>query len=248
MQMLKNQPRKLQLCVLGTILTFGAFCALAVRPIAAQVQAAQVQAVGPPPATTGWRAATIVKGLRYPRAIVWLRDGRAIIASKGGTLHVVTNGRLQRIPVDGLPRLFTGGQGGLIDIALHPDYGRNGWIYMTLSTGTESSNRATLVRGTFDGRRVRGVRTLFQVTPDKSGDQHFGSRLLWLPDRTLLMSYRRWRQSTLRVGNMLAREQAQNLRSHLGSILRLTDSGRPAPNNPLLGAAAHVRDLELWPS
>jgi glucose/arabinose dehydrogenase len=68
---------------------------------------------------------TVAQGLRKPWGIAWLRDGRPIITSKQGTLHVLTNGRLQRIPIDGLPRVFTGGQGGLMDIALHPNYARN---------------------------------------------------------------------------------------------------------------------------
>jgi glucose/arabinose dehydrogenase len=131
-----------------------------------------------------------------------------------------------------------------MDIALHPNYARNGLIYMTLSTGTESSNRTTLVRGTFDGKRVRGVKKLFQVTPDKSGGQHFGSRLLWLPDGTLLMSIGDGGNPPLRVGDRLAREQAQNLNSHLGSILRLTDTGRPAPGNPFAGRSGSRP--EIW--
>jgi glucose/arabinose dehydrogenase len=239
MAMLKQQPRKPQLSVLITIAAFGVTCVSTAPPASAQIEP-----VGPPPAAQGWRAATVVQGLRYPWGITWLRDGRPIITSKNGTLHVLTNGRLQRIPIDGLPRVFTGGQGGLMDIALHPDYRRNGLIYMTMSTGTESSNRTTLIRGTFDGKYVRGVQTLLQVTPSKSGGQHFGSRLLWLPDKTLLMSIGDGGNPPLRVGNMLAREQAQNLRSHLGSILRLTDTGRPAPNNPLLGRSG--ARPEIW--
>jgi glucose/arabinose dehydrogenase len=100
------------------------------------------------------------------------------------------------------------------------------------------------VRGTFDGKRVRGVKKLFQVTPDKSGGQHFGSRLLWLPDGTLLMSIGDGGNPPLRVGDRLAREQAQNLNSHLGSILRLTDTGRPAPGNPFAGRSGSRP--EIW--
>jgi len=186
----------------------------------------------------------VAQGLPHPGGITWLHDGRPLITGKRGTLHVLTNGRLQQIPLEGLPRVFSGGQGGLMDIALHPNYARNRLIYMTLSTGTEERNRTTLIRGRFDGQRVRNIQTLFQVQPTKSGGQHFGSRLLWLPDRTLLMSVGDGGNPPLRVGDRLAREQAQNLNSHLGSILRLTDTGKPAPNNPLLGRA-RVRP-EIW--
>jgi glucose/arabinose dehydrogenase len=236
MPMLITHSKQSRWGLIGTIAALSA-----TSPVAAQ---GQVEAVGPPAAARGWRAVTVVQGLPRPWGIAWLRDGRPIITNKRGTLQVLTNGRLQQIPIEGLPRVFTGGQGGLMDIALHPDYRRNSLIYMTMATGTESRNRTTLIRGTFDGKRVRGVQTLFRVSPDKSGGQHFGSRLQWLPDRTLLMSIGDGGNPPLRIGNRLAREQAQNLNSHLGSILRLTDSGRPAPNNPLLGRSGVRR--EIW--
>src|SRR5690606_6707515 len=75
---------------------------------------------------------------------------------------------------------------------------------------------------------------LFQVSPDKSGGQHFGSRLLWLPDGTLLMSIGDGGNPPARVGDRLAREQAQNLATHQGKVLRLTADGKAAPGNPFL--------------
>jgi glucose/arabinose dehydrogenase len=228
--------RKLQWSLFGIVAALETTSALTAQ--------AQVEPVGPPPAAQGWRAVTVTQGLRYPWGIAWLRDRRPIITGKNGTLHVLTRGRLQRIPIHGLPRVFTGGQGGLMDIALHPDYARNGLIYMTMATGNQNSNRTTLIRGTFNGNHVRGIQTLLRVSPNKSGGQHFGSRLQWLPDRTLLMSIGDGGNPPLRVGGMLARQQAQNLNTHLGSILRLTETGRPAPNNPLLGRSG--ARPEIW--
>lgn len=237
--MLKVCPRQFQSTLLATVAALIASSALTTSSALAQVKP-----VGPPAPAQGWRAVTVAQGLPHPWGITWLHDGRPLITGKRGTLHLLTNGRLQQIPLDGLPRVFRGGQGGLMDIALHPNYARNRLIYMTLSTGTEERNRTTLIRGRFDGQRVRNIQTLFQVQPTKSGGQHFGSRLLWLPDRTLLMSVGDGGNPPLRVGDRLAREQAQNLNSHLGSILRLTDTGKPALNNPLL-ARARVRP-EIW--
>ena len=205
---------------------------------------AQVSPVGPPPPAQGWRAGTVAQGLPHPWGITWLADGRPLVTGKRGTLHVLSQGRFRQIPLDGLPTVFSGGQGGLMDLALHPDYARNGLIYMTLSRGSERQNRTTLIRGTFDGRRVSEIQTLFQVHPTKSGGQHFGSRLLWLPDGTLLMSVGDGGNPPLRVGGMLARQQAQNLGSHLGSILRLTETGQPAPDNPL--AVHEGARPEIW--
>jgi glucose/arabinose dehydrogenase len=193
---------------------------------------AQPAPTGEPPAAKGWRSTTVADGIRNPWGLAWLPDGRPIVTGKYGTLHVLNGNRFESIPMEGLPEVFTEGQGGLLDIALHPGDQQNPRIYMTMSTGTAQENRTTLVRGVFDGQRVRDIETLFQATPDKSGGQHFGSRLLWLPDGTLLMSIGDGGNPPQRVGDMLAREQAQNLKSHHGSILRLTEDGKPAPGNP----------------
>jgi glucose/arabinose dehydrogenase len=192
---------------------------------------AQPQPSGPPPEAKGWRAVPVADGIEHPWGMAWLADGRALVTAKAGQLYLLADGRLHRVEMDGLPRVFDDNQGGLMDIAIHPaDRSR---VYMTLSTGSSAQNRTTLVRGMFRDGRVSGIETLFQVEPPKSGGQHFGSRLLWLPDGTLLMTVGDGGNPPQRVGGMLAREQAQNLQSHLGSVLRLTEDGRPAPDNPL---------------
>ncbi|HVL75824.1 MAG TPA: PQQ-dependent sugar dehydrogenase [Noviherbaspirillum sp.] len=205
---------------------------------------AQIEPTGTPPDAKGWRTATVVEGIRNPWGMTWLPDGRLLITGKYGTLHMVENGQLRDIAMDGLPEVFTEGQGGLLDIALHPNFQQNQRIYLTLSTGTKDANRIILVRGTFNGQRVSNIETLFRVQPDKDGDEHFGSRLLWLPDGTMLMTIGDGGNPPRRIGDMLAREQAQNLQSHLGKILRLTEDGKPAPDNPFAGKQG-VRP-EIW--
>lgn len=205
---------------------------LTVSLLNVSVVVAQPEPTGPSPPATGWRAVTVAEGIRHPWGIAWLPDGRPMITGKYGTLHSLKDGKFVEIPMEGLPQLFTEGQGGLLDIAIHPEKTEPPRVYMTMSTGTKQANRTILVRGVFDGRRVSQIETLFKVEPPKSGGQHFGSRLLWLPDGTLLMSVGDGGNPPLRIGGMLAREQAQNLGSHLGSILRLTEDGKPAPDNP----------------
>jgi aldose sugar dehydrogenase len=205
---------------------------------------AQPAPTGEPPAAKGWRAVTVAEGIRHPWGLVYLPDGRWMVTGKSGTLHVLNGDRFEPILMEGLPEVFTGGQGGLLDIAVHPDDKEKVRLYMTMSTGTAEQNRTTLIRCVFDGRRVSNIETLLQVEPPKSGGQHFGSRILWLPDRTLLMSVGDGGNPPQRVGNMLAREQAQNLGSHLGSILRLTEDGKPAPDNPL--AKRQGARPEIW--
>ena len=225
---------------LATALLFGTIAALAM-PAHAELAASGE----PPAAKQGWKAVTVADGVRQPWGIAWLGDGRALVTSKQGSLHVLNGQKFDEVALEGMPAVFTGGQGGLLDIVLHPQDAAkpNPRVYMTVSTGTSEANRTTLVQGVFDGKKVTGIRTLFKVSTDKSGGQHFGSRLLWLPDGTLLMSVADGGNPPLRVKDRLAREQAQNPATHLGSILRLTDEGKPAPGNPLAAKGALP---EIW--
>ncbi len=207
--------------------------------------AQEVEPVAEPPAAKGWKVETVVDSLPQPWAMTWLADGRMLVTGKKGSLHLVDGKRAQAIPVEGLPALFTEGQGGLLDIAVHPsDKGPNPRIYMTMASGTGDANSTALVQGVFDGKRVHAIKTIFKASPTKSGGQHFGSRIVFLKDGTILMSIGDGGNPPARVGNMLARDQAQNVGSHNGSILRLTSEGQAAPNNPL--AAQKGALPELW--
>ena len=203
--------------------------------LASPPAAAQPEPTGAPPDAAGWRAVPVAQGVRHPWAIAWLPDGTPLVTGKHGTLHTVTDGKFADIPADGLPKVFDQGQGGLLDIAVEPGKADRPRVYMTLSAGTAEANRTTLVRGVYDGGRVKQIETLFRVEPDKGGTEHFGSRLLWLPDGSLLMSIGDGGNPPRKVGGMLARDQAQNLRTHLGSVLRLTADGQPAAGNPFRG-------------
>ncbi|MBA2430891.1 MAG: PQQ-dependent sugar dehydrogenase [Chthoniobacterales bacterium] len=207
---------------------------------------AQPEPTGTPSEAKGWRKVTVAEDLDQPWGITWLPDGRPLITAKEGTLHTVRDGKLEKIEMDGLPEVFSDNQGALMDIAVHPQDqdAKNARIYMTLSTGSKDENRTVLVRGTFNGERVTGIETLFRVEPAKDTSQHFGSRILFLDDGNLLMSIGDGGNPPAEIGGMLAREQAQNLNSHLGSILRLTADGKPAPGNPF----ADKKDAlpEIW--
>lgn len=205
---------------------------------------AALQTSDAPPAAKGWRAVTVAEGVRHPWGMAWLPDGRMLVTSKAGTLHLMTGKTFTEVSLEGMPTVFTSGQGGLLDIAVHPADKTNVRVYMTLSTGTSEANRTTLVQGVFDGKRVHSIKTLFQAKPDKSGTEHFGSRIVFQPDNTLLMSIGDGGNPPRQIGGMLARDQAQNLGSHNGSILRLTDLGQPAPGNPLASRPGALP--EIW--
>ncbi|MFN3360094.1 MAG: PQQ-dependent sugar dehydrogenase [Pseudanabaenaceae cyanobacterium] len=184
------------------------------------------------PLLTTVKIKPILSGLEHPWGMVWLPDGSALITERPGRVRHWQNGQLRL--VEGVPPVFAAGQGGLLDIALHPDFAQNSLVYFTYAQGNSSANQTTVARARFDGKNLRQWQVLWQAQPSKAGTQHFGSRLLWLPDRTLLVTIGDGGNPPLSLGGKLIREQAQNRRSHLGKIVRLTAEGKVPPDNPFV--------------
>ncbi|MEQ9461390.1 MAG: PQQ-dependent sugar dehydrogenase [Phycisphaeraceae bacterium] len=187
------------------------------------------------PEEPNWRAETVIEGLERPWGIAWLPNQDAmLITERAGRLRLVVNGELINQPVGGLPPILAHGQGGLMDISLHPDFTNNRWVYLTLSQGTKDANHTVLVRGVLsqDLSQLSQVQNLFEVSQLKKGGQHFGSRLLWLADGSLLMSIGDGGNPPSSVDGKLTRLYALDLDSHFGKTVRLTDEGESAPGNP----------------
>lgn len=186
------------------------------------------------PAATGWRMETVITGLEHPWALAFLSEDQMLITERSGQLRVVDQGNLRPTSVENVPDVFAQGQGGLMDVSLHPDFERNRLIYLTLSAGDRDANQTTLVRARLgdDLKALENVNTIFRVSPAKPGTQHFGSRILWLRDQTLLMSIGDGGNPPVKLEDEYIRKQAQQLSSHLGSIVRLNDDGSPAQGNP----------------
>lgn len=185
------------------------------------------------PEATGWRAVTLVSGLENPWSIAWLPDGSALVTERPGRLRLVRNGRLDPRPIAGLPPILAQGQGGLLDLALHPRFAENRLVYFTFSEGSSDANRTALARGRLGEGRLDAVKVIFRNPDIKSGLQHFGSRLLWLPDGSLLMSVGDGGNPPISIRGEHIRQQAQNPGAVFGKILRLRDDGRPFPGNPV---------------
>lgn len=209
-----------------------AILALAVAPAAADSPRISGEDVA---TTKGVRPVTVVEGLNRPWGMAWLPDGRLLITERDGRLRLVVDGVLQRDPVAGVPEVFAEGQGGLLDVAIHPRFAENRFVYLTLAAGDVDANRTELVRGTLNGNRLDDVRVLFAANKTKTGRQHFGSRLVWLPDGTLLMSIGDGGNPPLSIDGRLSRWQAQDLKSHLGKTVRLNDDGSIPADNPFVG-------------
>jgi len=188
---------------------------------------------GEVPEARGWRLETVVGGLEHPWSIAWLPDGSALITERPGRLRVLRDGRLDPEPISGLPQVLAYGQGGLLDIALHPDFAENGLVYLTFSEGTQDANRTALARGRLQGHRLEDVQVIFRNADTKASGQHFGSRLLWLPDGSLLMSIGDGGNPPVAFAGANIRNQAQNPGTHFGKVLRLTQDGKPFPGNPM---------------
>ncbi len=167
---------------------------------------------------------TFVDGLEHPWSLVFLPDGRALVTERPGRLRLIdADGRLVEAPVKGTPEVYADSQGGLMGLALHPDHADNGWIYLTLAHGSAGANATRVVRGRLTDGRWSDNEVLFTARPWKDTPVHYGGRMAFLPDGTLLVS----------IGDGFDyREHAQRLDSHLGKIVRIGDGGSVPVDNP----------------
>ncbi|MGL4621158.1 PQQ-dependent sugar dehydrogenase [Chroococcidiopsis sp.] len=185
-------------------------------------------------AAQGVQKTTVVEGLDHPWSLAWLPDGSMLITERSGQLRIMRNGQLDPTPIAGVPEVLVGGQAGLMDVSVHPRFAENRLVYLTYSHGTEQANRTRLARATFDGKSLSNLQVLFEVSPTKSGLQHFGSRIIWLPDSTMLLAIGDGGNPPIQLNGELIRQQAQNRRSRLGKIVRLNDDGSIPQDNPFV--------------
>ncbi|MBP0029210.1 PQQ-dependent sugar dehydrogenase [Roseofilum sp. Guam] len=181
-----------------------------------------------------FQSVTVVDNLEHPWGLTWLPDGSILITERSGQLRIVRDGLLDPTPIAGVPEVFAQNQGGLLDIAVHPGFAENRLVYFTYAHGTSSANRTRIARATFDGSSLSKWQVIFEVSQTKSRGQHFGSRLLWLPDGTLLASIGDGGNPPVELEGQFIRQQAQNLGSHLGKIIRINDDGSVPPDNPFV--------------
>jgi glucose/arabinose dehydrogenase len=203
----------------------------------AQVHAQPVVVQDDVPAQVGFRKDLLVTGLEHPWGMAFLPNGDLLITERPGRLRLVRGDRLLADPVAGVPAVFASGQGGLLDICLHPRFAENRKVYFTYAHGTSKANRTRVAAAAFDGKRLENWKVVFEVAVSKSGSQHFGSRLLWMPDETLLVSIGDGGNPPVRYAGDWIRVQAQNRDIHLGKILRLNPDGTAPSDNPFIGEA-----------
>ena len=259
----------------GTALAIALVASLAIVPLAycADPPSGPVEPTGDDlPKDTNWKAVTVTGGIMHPWAMAWLPAGDTLLVTeREGRLRVIEAGQLRGQPVAGLPDdIAAVGQGGLLDLELHPNFADNRLIYFTYAQGNKDENHTVLARARInqDLTELNDVKVIFEVNRLKSGGQHFGSRLLWLPDGSLLMSIGDGGNPPVKLDDELIRNNAQDLSAHLGKTVRMNDAGEPMPDNPfandddpktdpyiytfghrnIQGLALHPESQEIWAS
>ena len=207
-------------------------------PITAQAERSDVKT------NPDFQNITVLENLEHPWGLVWLPNGSMLITERPGRLRIARDGVLDPTPIPGAPEVFAENQGGLLDIALHPRFEENRLVYFTYSHGTNSANRTRIARATFDGGALSDWRVIFEVSQTKNRGQHFGSRLVWLPDGTLLASIGDGGNPPVELEGEFIRQQAQNLSSHLGKVIRINDDGSIPSDNPFANDAEAAP--EVW--
>ena len=204
---------------------------------AAPAQAGQTHATG----AASIRVETVASGLHHPWGLAFLPDGRMLVTERKGLLRVVTPDGEVSGAIYGVPEVEARGQGGLLDIALDPDFAENRRIYLSYAEAGEGRLNGTAVaRGRLEGDsafQLKDVEVIFRQQPKKDSHLHFGSRLVFDKDGHLFIAL----GERSRVG---MREEAQALDSHLGKVVRIFPDGSVPEDNPFIGQDG--AQPEIW--
>lgn len=168
----------------------------------------------------------LTSGLQHPWGMAFLPDGRMLVTERAGRLRIIGKDfRLDPAPLEGLPAVAALGQGGLLDVALHPKFAENNLVYVSYSAGDRNGIGTEVARGVFKGNRLENVQVIFRMEPKLRTGYHFGSRLVFNRDGYLFIT----------LGDRGEMERAQNPGDHNGSVIRIHDDGRVPKDNPFVG-------------
>ena len=181
---------------------------------------------------------TFATGLDHPWGSAFLPDGNLLVTERPGRLRRVDRDGTISPPIDGLPRIWSQGQGGLLDVAIDPNFGRNRLVYVSYSEAGDGGASTAVARGRLsqDMAALENVEVIFRQVPKVSGPNHFGSRLAFAPDGKLFIG----------LGERFKFDPAQDLSSTLGKVVRINPDGTVPKDNPFVGRDG-VRP-EIWSS
>lgn len=181
---------------------------------------------------------SVARGLERPWGLAFLPDGRMIVTEKIGRLRVIDKDGTISPALGGVPKVAARGQGGLLDVALDPNFSENRLVYVSYAEPRDGGRAGTAVaRGRLDenGGSLEQVKVIFRQEPGHTGGNHFGSRLAFAPDGNLFVT----------LGDRFdLREEAQDLSNHLGKIVRIRPDGSAPDDNPFVGKSG--AKPEIW--
>lgn len=182
---------------------------------------------------------TVARGLENPWSLAFLPDGRMLVSERPGRLRIIAASGAVGAPITGVPAVHHQGQGGLLDVVLAPDFAQSREIFFSYAeprgtlNGTAVASARLVLKG--DSGALESLRVIFQQQPGISGNHHFGSRLVFARDGTLFVT----------LGDRGSqRQQAPQLDSHIGKVVRIQRDGRVPADNPYLKTAG--ARPELW--
>jgi glucose/arabinose dehydrogenase len=200
------------------------------------------------------RITTVASSLERPWALAFLPDGRLLVTERPGRIRIVDPGGRLSPPLEGMPPVFAQGEAGLLDLVLDPQFETTRAVFFSYAEpGTAGASTAVARARLVDGRLME-TRVIFRQEPKTVADSHFGSRLVFLADGTLIVA----------LGELNKRDEAQDPSNHLGKIVRVRPDGSAPPDNPfsqqpsvrpeiwslghrnIQGAAVHPDTGELW--
>ncbi len=171
-----------------------------------------------------------VEGLKMPWAVAFLSPTEWLVTERlEGELRLVKDGKLDPEPIEGLPEIWTRGQGGLLDVVAHPDYQNNGWVYISFASPKKEGEagegaNTEFIRAKLEGHTLTNIQKLFKGTPNRPGNPHFGGRIVFDGKGHIFLS----------LGERGEKEKAQDLMTHQGKIVRLHEDGSIPKDNPFV--------------
>lgn len=198
--------------------------------------APRCDAVAATPSSGRIQLSEVARGLENPWALVFLPDGRMLVSERPGRLRIVTPQGQLSAPLAGVPAVVAKGQGGLLDLALDPDFARNRLVYLGYSEAGEGGSGTAIARARLDetGLALRELHVIYRQTPKVSGNGHFGVRFAFGADGKLYAA----------LGERQKFEPAQDPQQSLGKVVRLNPDGSTPADNPFTGKAGWLP--EIW--
>ena len=176
---------------------------------------------------------TVAEGLEQPWGLAFLPDGRMLVTEKEGRLRLVAPDGTLSEPLAGVPEVYDNGQGGLLDVALDPDFAVNQLVYLSFAEPGGEGGGTAVARGKLGAGRLDNVEVIWRQQPKLDSGHHFGSRLVFLKDGTLIVT----------LGDRNRRQYIPDMKAQIGKLVRINRDGSIPKDNPFVGNADYSPDI-----